>query len=89
MDSNELTNAIAQTLALHPEWRSPSHYLEMAQWLNDLLDEGASRVIEDVPKFLKEFAEERWMAALELPGIATGLAGHPESDLEEIGRAHV
>lgn len=84
MDSNELNTAIAQALAQHPDWRSPSHHLEMAQWLNDLLDEGASRVIEGVPIFLKEFAEERWMAALELPGSQTGLAGYPESDLEAV-----
>ena len=72
---------ISEMLQQRPEWRQPAHVSEMADWLNERLDEGASWVIEDVDAFVKEFKREHALARLELPGSGEGLAGYPDLDL--------
>ena len=72
---------ISTMLQQHPEWRQPARHAEMARWLNEHLDDGASWVIEDVGTFVKEFNREQSLARLELPGSGEGLAGYPDLDL--------
>lgn len=76
-----MDSTISAKLQQHPEWRQPAHHAEMARWLNEQLDEGASWVIEDVDTFVKEFNREQALARLELPGSGEGLAGYPDLDL--------
>lgn len=84
-----MENTIAAQLRQHPEWRAPAHHLEMARWLNEQLDEGASWVIDDVDAFVEAFKQELWLARLELPASAEGLAGYPDWDLRALRLPHL
>ena len=73
--------AISQQLAEYPQWHLPAHHLELARWLNELIDEGASSVIDDPAAFRRSWAAERSRALAEGPGASLGLTGYPDFDL--------
>lgn len=72
---------ITQQLAKYPQWHLPTHHLELAQWLNELIDEGASRVVDDPAALRQSWQAERARALAEGPGASFGLAGYPDFDL--------
>lgn len=76
-----MERAISQQLADHPQWHLPPHHLALARWLNELIDEGASRVIDDPAAFRQSWAAERSRALAEGLGARLGLAGYPNFDL--------
>lgn len=76
-----MEHAISQQLAEYPQWHLPAHHLELARWLNELIDEGASRVIDDPATFRQSWAAERRRAVLEGQGASLGLPGYPDFDL--------
>jgi len=79
-----LERAVSQQLLEHPQWRQPAHWLELAVSINELIDEGASTVIEDPDAFRKAWQLERGQALLQGPGALLGLAGYPAFDLSLI-----
>ena len=76
-----MEHAISQQLAEYPQWHLPAHHLELACWLNELIDEGASRVIDDPATFRRSWAAECRRAVLEGQGARLGLTGYPDFDL--------
>lgn len=79
-----MEQAISQQLIEYPQWHLPAHHLELARWLNELIDEGASRVIDDPAAFRLSWAAERRRAVVEGPGARLGLTGYPDFDLSLI-----
>ena len=79
-----MEETIAQKLAESPQWHLPAHHLQLAQWLNELIDEGASRVIDDPAAFRQSWRAERGQALAEGPGASVGLPGYPDFDLSLI-----
>jgi hypothetical protein len=79
-----MEHAISQQLAEYPQWHLPAHHLELACWLNEQIDEGASRVIDDPAAFGQSWTAERGRAVFEGPGASLGLPGYPDFDLSLI-----
>lgn len=84
LDELELT--IDRQLALQPHWRLPQHHVELAQWLNQLIDEGRSEVITEPDAFRQAFEAARREACWQLPGSGLGLAGYADFDLSTVQR---
>jgi hypothetical protein len=82
--SDETEARIAQQLAQRPEWRLPPQHLVLAQWLNQLLDEGRSEVITDPAAFGVALEAAQREARGLWPGDALGLAGYPDFDLSGV-----
>ena len=89
IEAFEMEQAIARHIADQPRERLPAHHLELARWLNDLIDEGASSVIDDPAAFKKAYAIERSQSVTELPGSSLGLAGYPDFDLSLISAPEI
>lgn len=79
-----MERAISQQLTEYPQWHLPAHHLALARWLNEMIDEGASRVIDDPAAFRLSWAAERRRAIAEGPGASLGLPGYPDFDLSLI-----
>ena len=79
-----MEHAISQQLTEYPQWHLPAHHLELARWLNELIDEGASRVIDDPAAFRQSWRAERDRALAEGQGALLGLPGYPDFDLSLI-----
>jgi hypothetical protein len=85
-DSNDevniVRNAIATQLASHPHWLTAPHPIELAVWLNQLLDEGNSEVVEEPEVFLEEWREELSYATED--GDLRGMSGYAAFDVSVV-----
>lgn len=80
-DVAAVRQAIATQLDSHPEWLLPGHQMELARWMNELLDEGSSEVIEDPDEFRRDWPSQLASTPVSGPEALLGLEGYPPFDV--------